>query len=229
MSELYTIIPAAGESRRFKEAGFSTPKPFLRLESSSKEIKAMLAHVFTSASAGEIHIGVNSFLSLPKSAAFPTVFHDIEKTIGQADTVYQIVKDFPPDARVLVMDCDMILQKTDVQRLVDLLDLYDMTVAVTETFDPNASRVDQVPFPTRFVEKEPISQWGIVGARAFRSAGVLTDALECTLDLCKEEEREPYLSEAMNNYEGTKYAHVITEYVDLGTPERVEAAGWKIV
>jgi NDP-sugar pyrophosphorylase family protein len=153
----------------------------------------------------------------------------IEKTTGQADTIYQTVKNFMPTTPVIVADCDMILSLEDMVTIRKLLGIYDMVVAVTETFDPNASRVDQVPHPNRFVEKEPISQWGIVGVRAFNKAYLLKDALLTTLNDCKHRGVEPYISMAMNYYPGTRYAYVVRGFQDWGTPERLKESGAEIV
>lgn len=225
MSDLWVVIPAAGESRRFKEAGYQTLKPLLTLKSPEGYISTMLGHVIKSLPAYPHHL----IIALPFGAKF--IYDDVAKieiarTRGQADSLFQVVQGVPSNDQVLVLDCDMLLKPKDLMLLVGLLQIYDISVAVTETFDPNASRVDEVPIPTRFVEKQPISQWGIVGARGFRNAGILTEALRKTLEETKE---EPYLSMAMNNYPGTKIAHVITEYIDFGTPERIKEAGWEIL
>jgi len=230
VSNIWTVIPAAGESKRFREAGYSMPKPLLRIKSPAGEEAYMVQHVIADLPSwlrAGVVIALPSHLDKPIDLEERTI--SIPHTIGQADTVYQAIKTLPDNDLVLVLDCDMILKSEDILKLVELLNIYDVTVAVTETFDPNASRVDQVPFPSRFVEKEPISKWGIVGARAFKSAAVLSVALERTFDRCTARHQEPYLSMAMNPYPGSKFAHVITDYIDLGTPERIKEAGWEIL
>lgn len=227
MSELYTIIPAAGVSKRFKEAGYETPKPLLYVKSKDGTIASMVAHVVDSAPFENCLIGLPIGQKQPDDLTGAAV--GIKSTTGQADTIYQIVRMLDDDSSILVLDCDMVLLTKDIDKLVEMIKVYDVAIAVTETFDPNSSRVDQVPFPTKFVEKEPISQWGIVGARAFKNAGLLTDALRKTLEWAKALNVEPYLSHAINLYPGTKYAHVITEYQDWGTPERLQQSGAVIV
>lgn len=230
MSNLWTIIPAAGESKRFKEFGYQTPKPLLRLKSKSGETGYMVQHVISDLSswirAGVIialHEGVDKLQDLEERVMF------VSQTTGQADTVYQIVKTLPDNDNVLILDCDMVLLTTDILLLIKMIQIYDVSIAVAETFDPNSSRVDQIPFPTRFVEKENISQYGIVGARCFKNARLLTIALKRTLEKCEDRHIEPYLSLAINPYPGIKFAHLITEYVDLGTPQRIMEAGWEIL
>lgn len=249
MSKVWIIIPAAGKSQRFIDAGYTKIKPLLELEAPDGKKDWMMNFVEDSVPKGYTRI-----IALPEGLKFSSeelggmtlweclestlnMVEDrqfekhwiqyIERTKGQADTIYQVTRHLPQDDSCLILDCDMILKTRDIQQLIDLLQVFDVTIAVTESFDPNASRIDQIPFPRKFVEKEPISQYAIVGARGFRSIDKLGLALEKTLDECGD--KEPYLSMAINNYEGSKFALMITEFTDLGTPKRIEEAGWKIV
>jgi len=227
---IWVVIPAAGESRRFKEAGYSTPKPLLRIR--YNDTVSYMAH-YVMSSIPLIHC--ETLIVFPYGVEIPHNFDHtagrmfLKSTTGQADTVYQAIKELPKNDSVLILDCDMVLQSEDVYKLVLILQIEDVAIAVAETFDPNASRVDQIPYPTRFVEKENISQYGIVGARAFKNIGILQEALSRTLERYEVLGKEPYLSVAINHYPGNKYAHLITNYVDWGTPERIKESGAEIV
>lgn len=227
MSSLFTVIPAAGKSQRFRDAGYSLPKPYLVIKDKNCVTNRMIGHVITSFP-HSLKIIATPSDRLPLSN-YDAMEHAIHQSVGQADTIYQVVKDLPKDSQILILDCDVVLQTRDIERVVGLLNSYDMVMAVAFTFDPNASRIDQIPFPTKFVEKKAISEFGMVSARAFRNAGKLTKALEETLEYCAAAEMEPYLSYAMNEYDGTKYAHLITEYQDWGTPERIAQNGATII
>lgn len=227
MSELFILIPAAGESRRYKEAGYSLPKPTLWIENGDGVRASMLGHVEATLPPGTVMVGLSAGVALPEDC-FGNVVR-INKTIGQADTIYQMLRGVSENARVLVVDCDMILGRKTLEELVALLNTFDVTIAVTYTFDPNASRVDKIPFPTKFVEKEPISAWGIVGARAFGNAGMLRDALAITVAAAGQNNEEPYLSTAINDYPGVKFAIETNFYVDWGTPERLQETDAKII
>ena len=234
MNKLWVVIPAAGESKRFKDQGYMDPKPLIQLISKTGEYHCMLGFVYESLF--PIADVDNLVIALPGGVHLPDTIDDIEhhvvhiqKTLGQADTIHQALLSLPSEDSVLIQDCDTILKTKDIQFLINSLQVYDMTLAITKTLDPNASRVDRVPFPTRFEEKKPISEWGIIGVRGFNNIGRLRSALGKTLDQCMGHGVEPYLSMAMNEYAGTKFAHKITEYVDLGTPERIKEAGWEIL
>ena len=230
-NNLYILIPAAGESRRFLDEGYINPKPLLSLQSKDGVKGRMLDFVIDSIMSDDPII-----VALPQAAEDQyendkrrIEIQYVEKTKGQADTIYQMVKELPESDSCLILDCDMVLQATDIDRIIEMIGIYDVSIAVTETFDPNASRIDQVPYPTRFVEKEPISQWGIVGARAFKRIGPLKNALKRIMDRCSTINREPYLSMAINHYPGIKFAHIVKNFVDLGTPERIKEAEWEIL
>ena len=234
MNKLWVVIPAAGESKRFKDAGYLNLKPTLFLKSNVGFCATMLGHVFESmpytVDEGSVVIALPYGIHLPtdvKDCVSDLHTVHIEHTTGQADTIYQAIQFLPSEDSVLIQDCDTILKTKDVQFLINNLQVYDMTLAVTKTLDPNASRVDRVPFPTRFEEKKPISEWGIIGVRGFNNIGRLRSALSWAI--LHNHTEEPYLSMAMNEYAGTKFAHKITEYVDLGTPERIKEAGWEIL
>jgi len=222
MSEV-AIILGAGESRRYKEDGHLKPKPLLivRREFSTS---SMLQHV-----RGTVPPGCIVVAALPSNCEPPPDFHDpvfyIKETRGQADTAYQVLECLKPEDSVIILDCDMIVPMSYQRILLDALQLFDTSVLVTESFDPNASRVDRVPYPTKFVEKSPISEWGIVGARAFKRVSMIRKALKYVLDALPNE--EPYLSTAMNFYPGKHFAQVIdsNDYYDWGTPDRLRQTG----
>lgn len=233
MSDLWVVVPAAGQSRRFREAGYHTPKPLLRIENTDGLTASMIMHVLSSLPpTGDKTRDERILVGLPEDVDILVPFYPyrlIPKTLGQADTVYQLIQELPGEDSVLVLDCDMILDPLDIEALMHAVELYDVAIAVTTSFDPNASRVDQVPFPTRFVEKEPISQYAIVGARAFKSIDLLRKALKRTIDRYKSLGQEPYLSVVINHYPGVKYTHQITKYTDWGTPQAILESGARII
>jgi hypothetical protein len=232
MSDLWVVVPAAGESRRFKDAGYSIPKPFLCIRDKYGIEHYMLEHILMPVlTSYDLH-NTDPIVGIPAGSHPPCTgvqYIPIEKTLGQADSTFQMIQNLPENDSVLVLDCDMILDTADIQKIAELIKIYDVVIAVAESFDPNASRVDTIPFPTRFVEKEPISQYAIVGARAFHNIGFLSKALERTIERYRSIGQEPYLSVAINHYPGAKYAHLITKYTDWGTPQSVKESGAEIV
>ena len=247
MSDLWIVIPAAGKSQRFIDAGYSISKPLLNLKAPSGKESWMINHVLDTIPPGypiitalptglKVDTGglthmqcIEIVLDEVEASKEKHYIQYIEKTLGQADTVYQTIKHIDPNDSVMIVDVDTILDTKDLQTMIEFLQVYDAVIAVATSFDPNASRVDQIPFPTRFVEKQPISQYAIIGARAFKSIGLLTSALKRVLERYEILGQEPFLSVAINHYPGTKYAHQIMGYTDLGTPQAIVDAGWEIL
>jgi molybdopterin-guanine dinucleotide biosynthesis protein A len=219
MSLLEIILLAAGNSRRFQLEGYEIPKPFLKVDFLGK-IQPMCYHVIDTIK----HIGPIVRLVVKKEDLHYTEYNSyvrafpIIESQGQADSLLQIVRELKRNCSVLVLDCDMLLRPHDLQYLIDAVSLYEVAVSVARTFDPNASTVDQIPFPTQFREKECASEWGIVGARAFRNSMHLQSALEEYIQFCNSYgEIESFLTPAINYIKGKKYAHVVGDYVDWGT------------
>jgi len=226
---MWAIIPAAGQSQRFADVGYSTIKPLLKVQDRNGLTLSMLAHVRGTLPVEDPYV----LTALPAGVERPEDYKGTKtiviETIGQADTIRQAIIGLPANDAVLIADCDMVLDPIDIFKMITHSQIAEVVVAVTQTFDPNASRVDQIPFPTRFVEKEPISQWGIVGIRIFNSVRKLEIALDIAISRAIRHSQEPYLSMAMNDYPGPKYAHVITNFQDWGTPERLVNSGAKIL
>lgn len=221
---LWTLIPAAGESRRFKEAGYEIPKPLLKLQSPEGVLKTMLGHVVCSL---PNTMRDNVVVALKEGMSNPTDTRTVwvENSKGQADTVRQVLKTLPESDRLLVLDCDMLLSANAIHEICSVGLVYDGVIGVTQSFDPNASRINKFPFPTFVVEKEPISEWAIISARYFRHIGLLHKAIK-NVKACY---GEMYLSGVYNFYPNRLIAVNVGSYVDFGTPERVEASGWRIV
>lgn len=227
----WAVIPAAGSSRRFAEAGYDKIKPLLRVRRATGENASMLAHVASAVPSG-MHIIVVLPLGqeVPADVASSVQVARVPRTLGQADTVRRVVRDLPPDDGVLCLDCDTLMRREDVGAVVNaVIEQYDVAVAVASCDDPEMSRVDQVPHPTLFVEKCRISRWGMISARAFGSAEELSRVLD---EIVEEDERagvEPYLSGALNRYPGNKFAHEVTWWQDWGTPQKLRSTGAAVV
>lgn len=217
------LIPAAGESRRFREAGFSLPKPFLPVEWGGV-VKTMLEHVVDCVPPEyEIVVGVRVPRRLNRGVAVA-----VRDTGGQADTVRQMLGHVDAADAVMTMDCDTLVP-FNVAEFAATLSTYRAAVCVADIGHADMSRVDCVPNPSVFVERGAISRWGVVSVRGFDSAGVLSEVLEEVVEEHARSGTEPYLSHALNRYPGVKYAHVINTFHDWGTPDKLRISGARIV
>lgn len=228
------LIPAAGRSERFVQHGYHGSKALLRVEHEGVQ-RTMLGHVlrtlpdYTRCIVGcrsRDHVGFYAHAI----HAVPLVH-----TSGQADTLRQILEHIGTDYEsvCLVVNCDALVPRAHLRALVDLVlyENYGVAALVHRTRDSNCSFVDQIPHPTVFREKEPISEYGMSGAWAVRSPAHLLDALRMSVFNDAVVSGEHYLSTALNRVPGPYVAYQTTpeQIVDWNTPEALEASGARIL
>ena len=218
-------MTAAGRSQRFVDAGYLTPKPALEINWRGT-IAHMVSHVVTQIPSEYVAVVTTGAVRLP--ITWYDV-HSIEKTFGPAETTLLGLRRIQHDGPVVVMDCDTIVLRKDLERLVKALEVSAAAVLVYESDDKNMSRIDEYPYPTVFVEKKRISPWGVVSARGFSSAATLRSCLTQVLEEALTIGREPTMSHVLNRYPGVKRAIEIAEWIDWGTPARVIKSGARIV
>ena len=223
------VILAAGKSERFVKAGYSMPKPFLRVRHHG-QIRPMVTHVVRS-----IPNWIDVFVAVPRE--YRDFAHrmimgagvlPIEDSRGQCDTLAQAIRQLPiyktpQHISIIALDCDTLLYEEDIRYAVfTLQDPLNSTVVLVENDegkDPNKSRIDRFPYPTQFVEKQRVSPWGIVSLRGFYTLATLRKVLEA-MDPAES------LSPMMNHYPG-RCAAVMVErpWMDWGTPARLNHSG----
>lgn len=222
------VIPAAGDSRRYSEAGIAIPKPDLRVKFRG-HTRTMLEHVISTIPniCGKTYVGLRPDMVGPKSTHFERV--DIRNSAGQADTVLQILDRFTEDSPLLVMNSDALIERAALRRIIDDVTdrKFSVGIVVQRTHNEGMSYVDQVPHPVRFVEKQRLSAFGMSGAWSFRSSRELDDALRYLLGHRRMSKGEPYLSQALNYVGGKKVTLEIEPHdiVDWNTPEAFAASG----
>ena len=236
---IWALIPAAGESRRFRDAGFRRPKPLLRIRHPELGDRTMLGYALDAVPSELLRL-----VALPTSISNEDYdsrvrYEDctrifIEKTEGQGHTIAQMCAWFPREQPVLIVNCDVVFREIDLWGILSRLRAdgpggggYDAVIACRRSDDPALSYIDHFPIPTRFYEKEvQSSHMAMSGAWAFSSSVELIRAYE----LARRKERgEVYLSHMMNHYRGTRVALELPAPVDFGTPEAVRACGAEVV
>lgn len=228
MMKFRVLIPAAGYSRRFAEAGHQTLKPDLVIEHAGSQ-KRMIDWVLSALPhpiIGPVIFGAHPKLDGP---ARPVVRINIHSSRGQAHTLLNMLRatckgDFP----LLIVNSDVVFQQNDLASACrQVIEGADSGVLVYKSDNPEMSYVNAVPYATDFAEKRQISAFAVAGAWAFRSSQHLYDGLK---DACMNM-REPYLSHAMNKMGGVHACHLIEarDVLDWGTPEAVKASGARIV
>ena len=205
------------------------PKPLLRVRWRGDE-RMMLEYVLRTLPAG-----VAPLVALPPDASWERRTDKAtgrlskivvlkKHTLGQAHTVGLLLfqEEIPvdDDTSVLVLDCDVLLPPETLLEMLRQVRETDVVVAVAPSDKAAMSYVDVVPAFHLVREKQRISQWGVVGARAFRRAGDLRDALARQEDLS-------YLTHTINEMPAcmTRLALPVPDWVDWGTPAALAASG----
>lgn len=162
----------------------------------------------------------------PSGAAVP-----IEETRGQADTIYQLCRygRTNDDGPVLVINSDVLVSHLDMLALLSHTSLHAMVTLVHESTNPALSYINKYPQPTKYAEKQIVSKYGMTGVWAFASRGQLMRVLGEYLLSKESHGREPYLSHVLHEfYPAYAVLRDRSTFIDLGTPEAVVAAGYKI-
>lgn len=219
MSRPTIIIPAAGNSRRFKDVGINTPKGMLRFKWRGQS-RTMIGHVLD----GLDHLGCELLVNAVWdgwSGYSGSGLLSVGATQGQADTVRLALQSIGPDRPVLILNSDCGFTYP-LDRFLKQAQNFEATALVFPGCGDTAySYVDQFPMFSHGYEKQPISSWALAGAFYFHSSEVLLRAIREQMTLDIRHAGEFYLSEALGFYPGDKLA-VAMERRQLhvwGTPE----------
>lgn len=185
-----TIIPAAGESRRFKEMGINTPKPFLKFRrDAAKPRKMMVEHVIDTLRlvSGPIHVVTHrdhfEKYVLPDSEVandtrvkFTLV---TEGTHGQAHTVLHGLRGVTNREDILVVNVDNAFNYP-LEVFLEQAKGTGVPAAalVFPSREASYSYIDSFPLFLGAEEKQPISPWAMAGAYYFKTAGIYRAAYE---------------------------------------------------
>lgn len=223
---MYVVILAAGQSKRFQDAGYKIPKPFLKVEWRGA-VRPMIIHVINSLP----RQFTSRIIAAPPGHEQEMEYYDslayyisTEGTKGPAHTLQRVLHHLPNVESTLILDCDVLNYH---------LDLYNLTkepmcsVLVSPSIDPSCSYVDKVGNFTRLVEKEVISYYAVRGA--YYIPRLYIEEFILTLEMVVAEKDEPYISHVFNAMQVAKYALQTTYLpIDWGTPEAIIASGAKI-
>jgi molybdopterin-guanine dinucleotide biosynthesis protein A len=236
------IIPCAGRSERFEAAGYNGGKALMIVDHVGRR-DAMIGHVLRTLPFADRRLVIagcrtNDYAGMESFQVRPV---RIENSRGQSETILMclgaLLNDREDEA-CLVVNCDALISGYLLDRIIASVNENDdvsMACVVQESADPGMSYVDQVPYPTRFVEKQQISGYGMSGAWYFRSAEELYQAINYQIltRTWHGKNNEFYLSEALNYLPGRKMAWIAEapreQIVDWNTPEALLASGARII
>jgi NDP-sugar pyrophosphorylase family protein len=229
-TEMHVVILAAGQSRRFQEAGYYTPKPFIQILWRGQTM-TMLEHVLNTVpwSFTDITVAIPPGWKSTAEKIDPKTrkvrFIEIEDSIGPADTARRVVHEIKATDGCLFMDADVLNHTNDLYRLS-----YSGTAAVlvNRSDNSNSSYVDNLGTFKQIKEKQRISEYAVQGAY-FVPVNMMP---EFTLWLKKvvHAKEEPYLSHAFDMIMFEKLALMVTyNPIEWGTPHDIRKSDATII
>lgn len=224
-NKITVIIPMAGRGKRFIEAGYSLPKPFIPVLG-----KPMIQHILENIpdEYSKIVITLREFMSYSTPSLFSGVkLHLLNKeTKGPADTIFQGGDHIDKESHILCIDSDTLIEYPFID-IVDECIENDCDAGVL-TFKTNPdykhSYARGHPFVTETAEKVAISNYAICGVYYFKNWKVFSDAFNQMKERKDTYRGEYYLSSAYNHLNcKIRNICVARDYIhSWGTPESLE-------
>ena len=236
MRSLHIIMPMAGEGSRFRNAGWTTPKPLIELKGKPLFVRAIEsvkvddAPMKYSLIVRQEHIddyavdkGIHDILP-------DAMVYSVEKTTrGAVETCMIAEESIADDDAVVVMDCDLEFRSEAYKRIIEA-SLKDRKAAggALVSFESDLPKysyaeVDGDGNVIRTAEKEVISNHALCGAYFFASGKEFKEVAHQLLD-APMEKPEFYVSLLYNRLlaKGDTVKLVPTqEYHSYGTPEEL--------
>ncbi|MDE6217473.1 MAG: glycosyltransferase family 2 protein [Muribaculaceae bacterium] len=243
MRSLHIVMPMAGEGSRFRDAGWTTPKPLIDLKGKPLFVRAIEsvridgAPMKYSFIVRKEHIDLYGIDRKIKAILPDARVYSVEKTTrGAVETCLIAENGIDDDDAVVVMDCDLEFDSREYRRLIEEAlntpsDCARGGALVSFTSDlPKYSyaEVGDDGLVTRTAEKEVISSHALCGAYFFSSGREFKSIAHRLLDEPVMIKPEFYVS-LLYNYMLADGAPVkiapMEVYRSYGTPE--ELALWQ--
>lgn len=236
MRALHIIMPMAGEGSRFRNAGWTTPKPLIELKGKPLFVRAIEsvkvdgAPMKYSLIVRQEHIddyGIDKGIReiLPEAMVY-----SVERTTrGAVETCLIAEQGIADDDAVVVMDCDLEFRSEAYKHIIeDCLNKDDATGGALVSFESDQPKysyaeVDANGNVVRTAEKEVISSHALCGAYFFASGKEFKEAAHALLN-APMEKPEFYVSLLYNRLlakgDTIKLAPM-EEYYSYGTPDEL--------
>lgn len=228
MSRLPTvIIPAAGNSRRFRDAGIDIPKGLIRFKRGDVT-GAMLEHILCDyleqADCEPPLIVVNENTAFPmQNFSFMVEVARVPATLGQAHTVFLGLETLGDaiEGPILVLNSDVGYEYPLEVFCRQAQSFSAAALVFPGEGDTAFSYVDSFPLFTQAREKQVISNWAMAGAYYFSNGFELKCALRSQINSGARHANEFYLSGTFGYLSGEKIAISMqrNQLLQWGTPE----------
>lgn len=222
------VMPMAGDGSRFKQAGYTTPKPFLTVPSGETLLDLAIKPF--------VDMGEVTFIARSEHADrlpqrhLVTVDHLTE---GAACTVLLAKDRINNDSPLMIVNSDQIVSYSRAAFFsLRSSRRVDGAVFTFESRDPKFSYIGEVDGKTRLAEKEVISNQATCGVYYFNRGRDFVWAAEQMISQNKRVRGEFFLAPVYNeilDMGGVIVPFRVNEMICLGTPEEYEAycASWE--
>lgn len=228
------VILMAGNGSRFKEKGYTTDKPFIKVDN-----KTFLELTLESFHKNNSFILVmkKEFLSLYKDEIKEVskkykikIFTTDKMTAGAASTALFIWKQINNKKPVIFADVDNFYLEKAAQKFLDFSIVQKFDAAVS-TFNSSSAKFSYIKYKNNLVletkEKEVVSDQAISGLYFFKSGKKFIDYCISLHIYDQKTKNEFYLSNIYNlmieKKEKIGWMNIETKnYISLGTPEQLE-------
>jgi dTDP-glucose pyrophosphorylase len=239
MKPVQILMPMGGLGQRFRDAGWTTPKPLIEVEGRPMFQKALSSFddypgekvtIFVVRQDAEDEYGLATDIKKMLPDAKISLLR--ENTRGAVESCLLAREHINPELPLVVMDCDIHFTSADyLTKLADMTSesRYDGLLLSFESADPRYSfaRVDEQGNVVETAEKRAISNHALIGSYTFGSGKLFLDAAaELMKRPISEDMKEYYISYLYNLLlaEGKKVGLAKAEvFNSMGTPEELES------
>ena len=231
-ASLNIVVPAAGNSVRFKDAGIEIPKPLIELVRPGRGRGTMLEHALQpwmgTKDGVKITVGCQYGEDAKEFQARLPRWIDVcgmKPTKGQASTVFNVASTFEGGTPLLVINSDVgIDYPLDI--FATQCQAFHAGALVFPSCDERYSFIDEYPLFDKPVEKRNISGLAMSGATYFASTNLFLDSFKRHEESNTRHNGELYLSETLGFCPGRKLAVAAqaNQLHQWGTPSEVRDA-----
>jgi NDP-sugar pyrophosphorylase family protein len=224
------LIPMAGKGRRFAEAGYKLPKPFIDVDGEPM-IRRVLTNLPLSTPTTLNILEEHRELAWGVAETLPGSFKMVEgaNPLGTAASILDMAHEFDQDEPLLIANSDQLMDWSP-DHFVDFVerDGCDGAIVTFRASGPKWSyaKCDDDMVVQQVAEKDPISQDATVGVYYFRRAGFCFEAIERMIVANRSVNGEFYTCPCYNELliDGRRIiAYPVPRMFGMGTPADLKA------
>ena len=232
---LQVLMPMGGLGQRFRDAGFTTPKPLIEVDGVPMFRRALTSFepypgerslTVVVRQDDDASNGISALIQEAHPGA--TVVPLTRNTRGAVESALEARAVLDRDQPLVVMDCDIAFDSPEYFRTITEREDVDGVLLSFRSDQPRYSYVEVSPegLAVRTAEKDPISPHALMGAYFFRRAGLFIDAGDRLMSRpIGADMKEYYMSLAFNELiaAGRRVAVASGDFYSFGTPDELAA------